>query len=309
MTWQLWQKSSNRSLDVWFRPPQRDSHWLRRCSSVKTYTAVTFHRSRRPNSWRRDSIALPPSWRIQQVETAGHLSLWSSTENRSKQQQHRLVKSIINSVFFLLLFCHFFKISTSGKLVKSGEAAWLRFLTQNTEISKWKHLFPMWNTFPVLTLPPSLPFFFSSHFWAPSNQSAAVRLQVPSFLGMVNKIVVKWWVMWSDEIMSRFCGIYQLLLRWALQCVNIASSSDLIFFRVWDLKIITLECYSVLSATSPPRQRGFSYFWWWLTRGSWEVTSMNDIINIVLWNNTRLSSEPPSRSLLWCHRGLWYLVW
>lgn len=47
---------------------------------------------------------------------------------------------------------------------------------------------------------------------------------------MVNKIVVKWWVMWSDEIMSRFCGIYQLLLRWALQCGNIASSSDLIFF-------------------------------------------------------------------------------
>lgn len=184
MTWQPWQKSSNRSLDVWFRPPQRDSHWLRRCSAVKTYTAVTFHRSRRPNSWRRDSIALPPSWRIQQVVTAGHLPTCSSTENRSKQQQHRLVKSIINSVFFLLLLFHFFKITTLGELVKSGEAAWLRFLTQNTEISKWKHLFPMWNTFPVLTLPPSLPFFFfplifehrpiraqlydfrSHHFWA-----------------------------------------------------------------------------------------------------------------------------------------------
>lgn len=154
--------------------------------------------------------------------------------------------------------------------------------------------------------PPITPFFFSSHFWAPSNQSAAVRLQVPSFLGMVSKIVVKWWVMWSDQIMSHFCGVYQLLMCWALQCGNIASSSDLILFRVWDLKIITLECPFGLW----PKGHNF---WWRLTWGYWAVTSMNDIINIVhllnLWNNTRLYSEPPSRSLLWCHRGLWYLVW
>lgn len=62
-------------------------------------------------------------------------------------------------------------------------------------------------------------------------------------------------------------------------------------------KIRTLECFSVLSATSPPRPGGFSSFWWRLTR-SWEVTSPNDIRNIVQLlnckNNSRCCSEPPA---------------
>lgn len=82
MLWQLCQKSSNTTLDVWFSAPGRDSLLFRE----------NLHQDfpPEPNSWRLDGFVLPTSLRIQQVETAVHLLLCSSTGNRSKQQQQWL---------------------------------------------------------------------------------------------------------------------------------------------------------------------------------------------------------------------------
>lgn len=135
---------------------------------------------------------------------------------------------------------------------------WLKEKGSNTEI--------FWGDSP----------FFSYFIFEHQPIRAQLYIKSYHFISGFDECEKRWSDEWDHE--TFLWSSIETLKPCVVKALPQAQIS--LFLCVWDLKkIITLECFSVLSATSPPRPGGFSYFWWRLT-SSWEVTCMNGVTNI-----------------------------
>lgn len=160
-------------------PPQRDSHWLQRCTSVMWWKPTRPRLSTGVKGKTRGRHCVTTfsvsAWRIQHVASAGPPSgtgsvfttekIKTAAETRayttiSPRRFNYRAKSMLN-----ISYCK----KTSGKVnILGSTALTCGSHTQRSE-NETQHLFPLWKRFPALA-------FFSAsffHFWAPSNPSMA----------------------------------------------------------------------------------------------------------------------------------------
>lgn len=158
--WQLWQRSSNRSLDVWFRSSGREPHWFCENLHLDFSTGAEL-----VTTGRRCVTAVMKNW------TGGDGG--ASVSVFIYWKQIKTAAAVATEAFgltaFLFICFLIFKTMTQGKTEQVRWSHTNFAFTHKTEIKKWKHLFPLCER-DFLYWPSHHSSLFSSSFLS-SDQS------------------------------------------------------------------------------------------------------------------------------------------